>query len=67
MSKNNIEKISVKKNYGVDTISVWINGKEYRLRPKTLMEVLNQFSFEVEPPNGRTSYPYLINPKYIGE
>jgi len=67
MATNNIEKISVKKNYGVDTISIWINDKEYRIRPKTLIDILNQFAFEVEEPNGRTAYPYLINPRYIGK
>lgn len=58
-----IEKITVKKNYGVDTISVWVDGKEYRIRPQTLVDILTNFDFEVEHPK-KAEYPYLINPKW---
>ena len=59
---NKITKLTVKKNYGVDTISLWVENKEYRIRPLTLLKILNQYEFEVEEPK-KASYPYLINPK----
>ena len=62
LTGNKIEKITVKKNYGVDTISVWINGKEYRIRPQTLITILKSYEFEVEKPK-KANYPYLINPR----